>query len=363
MAQFLPVLPVPLNTLPGVTSRIPGIGFDQGNLARIQQVSFLLPELSQAVRGLEQDVVEDPGMLLPLAIPITFVGNSLPVDTAPARLDLAVKQELDAPRRWMLRAPTAEAQLPSSMAGADQLELDVDADVASSRPAQTPVPGAAQPVLRELLPKPEGTGLTASSNLPARGAERADTNSHLPPSPPPLTREDPSTLNLPTLLTQSTVVQPNQQQTGQPVVVQVGPSVHHPDWNNAMIARVVWQAGAQIQHAEFRVHPPELGPVEVRVSVNNDQANVHFIAQHGFVRDALEDSIPRLRELLSHGGLTLANADVSDHGAAGRHDRATAQLHTDAVRGLTSLHDPVSEPVSQIDTVWLLPLGRIDVYA
>ena len=56
----------------------------------------------------------------------------------------------------------------------------------------------------------------------------------------------------------------------------------------------------------------ELGPVDVRINVNGEQANIQFTSQHAAVREALESSVGRLREMLESSGLNLADVGVSD---------------------------------------------------
>ncbi len=82
-------------------------------------------------------------------------------------------------------------------------------------------------------------------------------------------------------------------------------------WDQAMGERMLWMVGRQMQGAEVRITPPQLGPIDIRISIQNDQAKVTFAAQHGVVREALEASIPRLREMLSENNLQLVNIDVN----------------------------------------------------
>ncbi len=89
-------------------------------------------------------------------------------------------------------------------------------------------------------------------------------------------------------------------------------------WSEEVGQRIRWMVGNQVQAAELRINPPQLGPIEVRISMQNDQMNVSFLAQQGQVRDALEDAIPRLREMLGQQGFASVNVDVSGHSA--RHD-------------------------------------------
>lgn len=84
-------------------------------------------------------------------------------------------------------------------------------------------------------------------------------------------------------------------------------------WGEAFSERVVWVTGQQVQTAQIHVEPPQLGPIEVRVSIVNDQANLLFTAPHGVARDAIQMSLPRLQEMLVDSGLTLGNVSVGAH--------------------------------------------------
>jgi flagellar hook-length control protein FliK len=68
-----------------------------------------------------------------------------------------------------------------------------------------------------------------------------------------------------------------------------------------------------VQLAELRIRPPEMGLIEVRIAVSQQEASLAFAAQHSAVRDAIESALPRLREMLSEGGISLGNVDVSEH--------------------------------------------------
>lgn len=84
-------------------------------------------------------------------------------------------------------------------------------------------------------------------------------------------------------------------------------------WDQAMGERVVWMARSNIQHAQIQLNPRELGPIEIKISMQNDQTHVNFVAHHATTRDAMEAALPRLREMFSEQGLNLGQADVSHH--------------------------------------------------
>lgn len=95
-------------------------------------------------------------------------------------------------------------------------------------------------------------------------------------------------------------------QTGVPV------TVGQPQWGQAVGDKVLWLAAQNVSAAEIRLDPPDLGPMQVKVSVNQDQATVSFTSPHPVVRDALDQQLNRLREMFTEQGLDLVNVDVSD---------------------------------------------------
>jgi flagellar hook-length control protein FliK len=86
-------------------------------------------------------------------------------------------------------------------------------------------------------------------------------------------------------------------------------------WGGAIADRVMWMVQGEQQFAKLRLNPPNLGPLEVRVMVHQDQTSVSFLAHQAAVREALEAALPRLREMFEQQSMQLVRADVSDPGA------------------------------------------------
>ncbi|MGB5737777.1 MAG: flagellar hook-length control protein FliK [Woeseia sp.] len=85
-------------------------------------------------------------------------------------------------------------------------------------------------------------------------------------------------------------------------------------WGDALSERVVVLAGQKLTSADIRLNPAELGPLRVEIKVDDGKTQIHFTAQHAVTRDAIEQALPRLRDLLAAEGLNLTGADVSEHG-------------------------------------------------
>jgi flagellar hook-length control protein FliK len=74
--------------------------------------------------------------------------------------------------------------------------------------------------------------------------------------------------------------------------------------------RVVVFAGQKVQRAEISVTPADLGPIAVSIEVRGQEATLAFSASHHATRAAIEDALPRLRDMLSAQGLHLAGSHV-----------------------------------------------------
>lgn len=103
-----------------------------------------------------------------------------------------------------------------------------------------------------------------------------------------------------------------------------------PAWEEGFASRVVWMAKGDIQTAEIRLNPAELGPIEVKLSLSGDKnsdATVQFSAAHAATRDAIEAAMPRLREMMQDSGIALgkASVDAGHTGSAGREQLADSR--------------------------------------
>ena len=92
-------------------------------------------------------------------------------------------------------------------------------------------------------------------------------------------------------------------------------------------------ANNRLQNVDLRLSPAELGPLRVKVSVEDGTANVSFVAQHAVTRDAIEQALPRLKTLLEQNGIDLGNTSVDQHSPE------QGAAHTDADGGDSSGRD------------------------
>jgi len=74
--------------------------------------------------------------------------------------------------------------------------------------------------------------------------------------------------------------------------------------------KIALMAGKDIQTATIRLDPSEMGSMNIKLSLQNDQVNVIIQAQNHQSRDLLEQQLPRLREMLQQQGIALGDTQV-----------------------------------------------------
>lgn len=83
-----------------------------------------------------------------------------------------------------------------------------------------------------------------------------------------------------------------------------------------MAEKITLMTTQKVQVADIRLDPKEMGTIEVKIRVHQDQTTVVFSSANPQVRDALESSIPRLREMFADAGVGLGSVNVNDRGTS-----------------------------------------------
>lgn len=111
-----------------------------------------------------------------------------------------------------------------------------------------------------------------------------------------------------------------------------------------------------VQHAELRLDPPELGPLRISLKLSDNIAHAYIVSAHANVRQAVEQALPQLQQALAQNGLSLGQADVSDHaadqafyfqqeGGETPSDSANATHFEDILHGRRSASEPTPSPM------------------
>lgn len=96
-----------------------------------------------------------------------------------------------------------------------------------------------------------------------------------------------------------------------PAAVRVDTPVGSRGWDAEVGQKVVLMVNRLESRAELTLTPPQMGRVEVSISVNGDQTSAAFVAASPAAREALEQALPRLREILAEAGIALGQASVN----------------------------------------------------
>jgi len=101
------------------------------------------------------------------------------------------------------------------------------------------------------------------------------------------------------------------------VPVRVDHPVGSPAWAEDVGVKLAHVVSLRHQGVELHVQPAHLGPIDIRISINGDQASVQFVAPHATTRDALENALPVLRDLLAQQGLALGDTAIGGRAQGG----------------------------------------------
>lgn len=86
------------------------------------------------------------------------------------------------------------------------------------------------------------------------------------------------------------------------------------DWETSLGTQIAYFNREGFQNAELCLHPEELGAVHISMRINNEQMQIHFIAESAQARNALENALPQLRQSLAETGINLGHSSVGSEG-------------------------------------------------
>ena len=128
--------------------------------------------------------------------------------------------------------------------------------------------------------------------------------------------------------------------------------------------RIMMMINQGKQEVTIRLDPAELGSMNIKLQVQQDQLQVSIHTQIGQSRDIIEQNLPRLREQLAQQGINLGEANVEQQSQQGQSQSDQASPGGIATQmtgnGTDALLDEQSEWIS---TQIPLPAQGIDFYA
>ncbi|MCB1759359.1 MAG: flagellar hook-length control protein FliK [Gammaproteobacteria bacterium] len=296
---------------------------EEGFPELLEALRQLLPEtalqqveaLAESGKGLPPAVAEsiDGELAGALLVPPPALALSLARQVGQAPVDSPATEPLPSIRP-LSQSQLQPTTLPASLLVSTQAQATPGGEgsaLPSSPllPEATPLPPATalSDALRALAGRGEGQGETDPTQLLARVVQSEAQTAAQPAGVALLkTVEAAAALRSPTPLTLETPVGAR-------------------GWEQGIGERVLWMLGNSVQSASLRLNPAHLGPIEIQVSIQHEQASVTFTAQHAPVREALELGLPRLREMFVENSLQLASVDIGQRGQSGQAGGGFAQ--------------------------------------
>lgn len=151
--------------------------------------------------------------------------------------------------------------------------------------------------------------------------------------------------------------------TGELLTRTVDMPIQDARWGRAFAEQVMLVQQAGGGRARMILDPPALGPVEVDMKMQGDQATIVFHSPHQAVRDSLENSLPRLREMLAEQGVDLQDVNVSDQHPSEQQESRESFFAEGARRGGDSEGESGEDSATTQTMILDVGLGLVDYYA
>jgi flagellar hook-length control protein FliK len=142
--------------------------------------------------------------------------------------------------------------------------------------------------------------------------------------------------------------------------------VGDPEWGAKMNEKVVWLSGRGIQSAQIHLNPVELGPVDVKVSVQNDQTVITFNVQNAGVKELLESNVQRLRDMIDQNGNAEIEVNVEERSSSREglaQNQQNSQQDGRGTQGSAEQTDGIEEAVSVTGISNIDNVSLVDYYA
>jgi flagellar hook-length control protein FliK len=111
----------------------------------------------------------------------------------------------------------------------------------------------------------------------------------------------------------------------------IAPQVGKSGWDQALGQKVMWMVAGGDQVAQLTLNPPDLGPLQVVLSISDSQVDASFVSAHLDVREAIEAAAPKLKEMMDSAGIQLSGFSVSSQSAGSQNQMADGRPFTSGI--------------------------------
>lgn len=117
-----------------------------------------------------------------------------------------------------------------------------------------------------------------------------------------------------------------------PVALQSAQVAGTPAFANELGQQIAWMSHGDIKEASIRLHPEDMGQLDVKISVHENRVDVAFAAQHPAAVQAVNQTLTQLDTMLAHHGLQLGQAQVGQQ-KAGQGDQGNGKSFAQVAQG------------------------------
>lgn len=142
-------------------------------------------------------------------------------------------------------------------------------------------------------------------------------------------------------------------------------AIFRKDFSDAVKDKVMIMISQKLQQFDITLDPPELGNMQVRVNLQGEQATVNFVVQNQQAKEALEQNMHKLKELLAEQGVDVGDANVEQQsqqsGNDANNDENSGDNHHSSVTNTAIASDAIEHNLSA--SMFNSSVTSVDYYA
>lgn len=137
------------------------------------------------------------------------------------------------------------------------------------------------------------------------------------------------------------------------------------EWQQSLSQHISLFTRQGQQSAELRLHPQDLGEVQISLKVDDNRAQIQMVSPHQHVRAALEAALPILRTQLAESGIQLGQSNISGESFSGQQQAASQQQQSPRTSGHERLTTEDEEALPVPATLQRVSSGNssVDIFA
>lgn len=137
--------------------------------------------------------------------------------------------------------------------------------------------------------------------------------------------------------------------------------IFQPEVHSVFAEKALFLIKGDLKKAEIKCHPADLGPIQIQVSLQKDEAKLGFVTHDQQVLQILENGLPKLREWLEDRGINLSEANVHLSSGDNLSQFGQKEADTQPVPRAVKAHEDKMPEVVELKQVVVLT-RKVDCY-